>query len=141
MPDKIEADPGVTLGSVRKLIRHRCGPILPEDDAGFEYLVEMLKLISLGSHADRKMHNAVEVFAPFLSSHDAEQIIDNVNRMPVWQRWPKARVLGESLMLTNAEHETLQLRGIHPCDISDEDLAERRKARKRARRSHGSNSV
>ena len=76
------------------------------------------------------MHNAVEVFAPFLSSHDAEQIIDNVNRMPVWQRWPKARVLGESRA---KQHETLQLRGIHPCDISDEDLAERRKARKRAR--------
>ena len=31
------------------------------------------------------------------------------------------------------QHETFQLRGIHPCDISDEDLAERRKARKRAR--------
>ena len=124
----------VRLGNVRTLIRHRCGHLLPDDDAGLEYLIEMLKIISLGPEPDQKMFNAVEVFAPFMNRTDAEQIILRVNRMPTWMRWPKAKLLGESLRLTNAEREGLRLWAITPCDISEDNLAEQRKAKERARK-------
>ena len=87
----------VRLGDLRTLIRHRCGHSLPDDDAGVEYLVEMLKVISLGPDPQAKMINAVEVFAPFMNRGDAGQLIAHVNRMPIWERWPKAKILGESL--------------------------------------------
>ena len=117
------------LGNVRTLIRHRCGHVLPEDDAGYEYLVEMLKIVSLGPDPELRMVNTVETFAPFMSRPDAERIIAHVNRMPVWKRWPKPKLLGENLRLTNVERERLGLWSIGPCDISVEDLAEQRKAK------------
>jgi hypothetical protein len=124
----------VRLGNVRTLLRHRCGYSLPEDDAGLEYLIEILKIESLGPDPGRRMFNAVEVFAPHMTRHDAISIICKVNRMPVWERWPKAKVLGESLRLTNAEREGLKLWAIAPCDITAEDLAEQRKRKERERK-------
>jgi hypothetical protein len=124
----------VRLGNVRTLIQHRCGHTLPDDDAGQEYLIEMLKIISLGPDPERKMVNVVEVFAPFMNNGDAEKIIVHVKRMLTWERWPKAKILGESLRLTNAERERFGLWAIAPCDISEEDLAEQRKAKERARK-------
>jgi hypothetical protein len=123
----------VRLGAVQKLTRDRCGHALPEDDAGLEYLIEMLKPISLGREPHRKMVNAVEVFAPWMPGIDVEQVIGLVMRMPLWERWPNAKLLGESLRLTNAERERLRLWPIAPCDVSKEELAEQRKAKARQR--------
>src|SRR5690349_8431964 len=102
----------VRLGNVRTLIRHRCGHTVPEDDAGLEYLVEMLKPISLGRDPQQRMVNAVEVFAPWMKASEADQIIRDVTRMPIWARLPKAKLLGENLRLTNAEREHLKLNSI-----------------------------
>jgi hypothetical protein len=49
------------LGDLRKLFRDRYGPILPDDDAGREHLIELLLPISLGYEPDLKMRNAIEV--------------------------------------------------------------------------------
>jgi hypothetical protein len=125
----------VRLGNVRTLVRHRCGLFLPDDDAGHEYLVEMLKIVSLGPDPDRRMGNIIETVAPHIDRAEGERIILHVNRMPTYDRWPRPHILGESLRLTNEERERLGLWSIHPCDISAEDLAEqrKRKARERAR--------
>jgi hypothetical protein len=124
----------VRLGDARRLIRYRCGAVLPEDDAGEEYLIEMLKIISLGTEPERKMLNAVETFAPFMDRNDANRIIAYVNRIPAGMRWPKPHILGESLRLTNAEREGLGLWSILPCDVTQEDLAEQRKRKERERK-------
>lgn len=91
------------LGNLRKLLRDRNGPILPDDDAGREYLVELLLPISVGPHAAIKMPNAVEVWAPWMQHKEAEAIIDQINLMPIWQRKPTARVLGERLRVCSAK--------------------------------------
>jgi hypothetical protein len=49
----------------------------------------------------------------------AEAIIDQINLMPIWQRKPTARVLGERLRVTNGERERLKLWTIAPCDMGD----------------------
>jgi hypothetical protein len=59
------------LANLRKLLRDRNGPILPDDDAGREYLVELLLPISVGPHADIKMPSAIEVWAPWMDKKEA----------------------------------------------------------------------
>src|SRR5215470_16597951 len=97
------------LANLRKLLRDRNGPILPDDDAGREYLLELLLPISVGPHADIKMPNAIEVWAPWMNKKEAGAIIDQINLMPMWQRKPTAKALGERLRVTNHERERLKL--------------------------------
>jgi hypothetical protein len=121
------------LGDLRKLFWDRYGPTMPDDDAGREDLHELLLPISVGPHADIKMPNAIEVWAPWMQQEEADRLIDQVKRTPVWQRMPTARQLGDRLQLTNAERERLRLWTIAPYDLSPEQLVEQRKAKKRAR--------
>jgi hypothetical protein len=51
------------LGDLRSLLRARCGHTLPDDDAGREYLWELLLCVSLGAEPDLKMANAIEIWA------------------------------------------------------------------------------
>jgi hypothetical protein len=110
------------LGNLRKLLRDRNGPILPDDDAGREYLLELLLPISVGPLAAIKMSNAIEVWAPWMQQKEAGAIIDQVNLMPIWQRKPTARVLGERLRVTNGERERLKLWTIAPCDMGQRGM-------------------
>jgi len=121
------------LGNLRKLLHHRCGPTLPDDDAGREYLYELLVPISLGPHADLKMPNAIEVWAPWMSKDEAEGTIDQIKLIPIWNRKPTARELGDRLRLTNLERERLRLWTIAPYDLNEQERLEQRRAKKRTR--------
>jgi hypothetical protein len=121
------------LGNLRKLLRDRNGPILPDDDAGREYLIELLLPISVGPHAAIKMSNAIEVWAPWMQQEEAESIIDQINLMPIWDRKPNARKLGERLRVTNGERERLKLWTIAPCDMGQKGMLWWRKKKKRER--------
>jgi hypothetical protein len=124
----------VRLGNVRTLLRQRCGYALPDDDAGREYLDELLKIVSLGPDAEQQMLNTIEVWAPFVSRRKAPALVARINRIPSSLRWPKPKLLGASLRLINAERERLHLWAIAPCDMSEADLAEQRKAKRRRKR-------
>src|SRR5262249_53796594 len=119
------------LGDLRRLFRDRCrGSVLPDDDAGREYLVELLLPISLGPNEAVKrarveiwgppdrMRREIELWAPWMSENEARELRLDINAMPVWQRKPMARTLGERLQLTYAERARLQLRTIGPCDMT-----------------------
>ena len=79
------------------------------------------------------MLNAVEVWAPWADDKDRE-LINHINRMPIYLRKPKARPLGERLRVTNQERELLKLKTIKPFDMTDEELKELRRAKDRARK-------
>src|SRR6516165_7407962 len=117
------------LGNLRKLSRHRCGPILPDDDAGREYLRELLLVISVGPNADVRMPKAIEVWAPWIGQQEAIELIDDINRTPIWQRKPDGKVLGERLRVINAHRERLKLWTIAACDMTQEEVQEWRKAK------------
>jgi hypothetical protein len=122
------------LGNQRKILDYRYGSWrrLPDDDAGREDLVELLKLTPEKGRAW-----LIEECAGWMDATEAESTLDHVNRMPEWQcEWnPKAVGLRQNV--------TLQLRAdlglwwIHPCDdngpVSDEAMAEWRKGRKQER--------
>jgi hypothetical protein len=77
------------LGDVQKVLRSRYGHTLPDDDAGREDLHEMLLPISLGDGADRKMHHAIDLWAPWMDADERLALIDRVNRTPTYQRRAK----------------------------------------------------
>src|SRR6516225_5943369 len=105
------------LGDLRRLVGDRCrGAILPDDDAGREYLKELLLPISLGPNeavrrssaieiwgpTDR-MRREIELWAPWMQKDEAQELLDEIDLMPMWQRKPMARTLGERLQVTYAE--------------------------------------
>jgi hypothetical protein len=115
------------------ILRHRYGYVLPDDDAGREDLYELLLPVSLGLGHARKMKNAIQVWAPWMSAREAEELIDRVNRTPDYLRKPKAQLLGEKLNLLNHERRAWGIRTIRPVDMAEAQLEEQRKADKRAR--------
>jgi hypothetical protein len=133
------------LGDLRRLLADRCrGRILPDDDAGREYLLELLLPISLGPNEAVKrpgaiqiwgptdrMRREIELWAPWMSEDDARELRLEINSMPMWQRKPRAMTLGERLRVTYGERARLQLRTIGPCDMTEAAMALMRKQKKR----------
>jgi hypothetical protein len=145
------------LGDLRKLVADRCrGFILPDDDAGIEYLRELLLPISIGPYEARnrvrggvalwgpvdRMKQEIERWAPWMGDNRIGVLIDEINQMPMWQRKPRARTLGDRLNVTYGQRQDLQLRTIAPCDVSDVamELIRKRKRRKRDRERRQSQS-
>jgi hypothetical protein len=135
------------LGDLRRLLSDRCrGSVLPDDDAGREYLVELLLPISFWpAEANRtqtgvqlwgptdRMRREIETWAPWMSEDEALELRLEINGMPVWQRKPMARTLGERLQVTYAERARLGLRTIGPCDMTEGAMALIRKQKRRQR--------
>src|SRR5947207_15766144 len=92
------------LGDLPKLFADRCrGSILPDDDAGRDYLRELLLPISIGPHEAVKgsrvieiwgppdrMRREIELRAPWMSQDEAQELLDEIDLMPMWQRKPMA---------------------------------------------------
>jgi len=135
------------LGDLRRLFADRCrGPILPDDDAGRDYLRELLLPISIGPHEAVKgsraieiwgptdrMRREIELWAPWMSEDETQELLDQIDLMPMWQRKPMARTLGERLQVTYGQRARLQLRTIGPCDMTEAGMALIRKQKKRQR--------
>jgi hypothetical protein len=124
----------IRLGDIKRLLLHRYGPTLPDDDVGRDDLFELLLCTSLRpDSAIRIMRNVIEVYAPWMTEQEAEAMIQQVERIPPELRRRKAEYLGERFRLINDERERLAIRTIRPCDLTDEEVKKRRKARKRQR--------
>jgi hypothetical protein len=136
------------LGDLRRLIGDRCrGSVLSDDDAGRDYLRELLLPISLGPNEAVKRARAIEVWgptdrmrreieqwAPWMSEDEAAELIDEIELMPPWQRKPRARTLGERLQVPYGERARLGLRTIGPCDMTEAGMAAIRKQKDRRRK-------
>lgn len=118
------------LGDLQRLYRHRYGrTLLPDDDAGREDLRELLLIASLAYNPERTMRNTIGNWAPWMDKEEATQMIDDVNRTPIYERKTKARELGDRLRLTDYERKTLAIVTIRPFDVTDDELLKRRKAK------------
>jgi hypothetical protein len=125
------------LGDLRRLYQHRYRRTLfkfTDDDAGREDLRELLLVHSFHYNPERMMRNAVENWAPWMDKIEAAQIIDDVNQTPEFLRKPSARELGDRLRLTDFERQQLAIGTIRPFDVTDEELAARRKAKDAVRK-------
>lgn len=120
------------LGDIRKLLRWRCGPELPDDDAGREYLYELLLPVSLGPEPV-KIANVTEIWAPWMDAKERFQLVADIERTPAHVRKITAKALGERLRVTSKERSTLRLWTIAACDLTDEQRMAERKANECAR--------
>jgi hypothetical protein len=122
------------LGDIRRLLLDRCrGRVLPDDDAGREYLIELLKVMSLGRDPRQGMILAANDYAPWLQG-SVEDAIDAILDLPTNHPRRTAKDIGERMRVTNEERERLDLRTMHPVDMTAEQMAEQRKAKDRARK-------
>jgi hypothetical protein len=123
------------VGDLRRVLRHRYGATLPDDDAGRDDLMLLLRLAAVCRTEPReKMQHEVELYAPWATAAEAEQWIDDFQRLDPRRVWLGGKELGERLNVTNAEREGLKAWRIVPVDISPDDLAEQRKAKDRERK-------
>jgi hypothetical protein len=62
------------LGDLRRLLRHRYGPTLPDDDAGRDDLFELLLPVSLRPQSPSLvMRNVIETWAPWMTGEGESQ--------------------------------------------------------------------
>jgi hypothetical protein len=122
------------LRDMRNYLRCRYGHTLPDDDAGREDLRELLYPISVGPNAAIKMPKAIEIWATWMNTKEAAELIDDINRMSIWLRKPSARELGKRLRVTNQMRQQWRLWTVAPYDMTDEGLAEQRRANDRERK-------
>ena len=136
---KQEAIRRIRLGDIKKLLRSRYGPTLPDDDAGLADLELILDCVSFGLNARFRMKNIIEVWAPWMDTAASHALVEAVLRKPDYLRKITAPELGNRLNLTWKEREKLTIRTIAPADLTqdefDEKRREQRKARARARQS------
>ncbi len=133
MRTKDETIRRLRLGNIKTLLRSRCGYELPDDDAGREYLRELLLPISLGPEADLKMANIAEIWAPWMDAKERFDLVAEIERTPPYLRKVTGKALGERLRVTSAERIALRLWTIAACDATDEQRDERHKAANRGR--------
>jgi len=121
------------LEDMRRLLRWRYGPTLPDDDCGREDLYDLLLPVSLGPEPQIKMANAINIHAPWMSAKERLEVVAAIERTPPQVRKINAKALGERQRVTNREREALRLWTIAPCDMTEEQLEEQRKAKHKAR--------
>jgi hypothetical protein len=119
------------LGDLRKVLRFRYGPTLPDDDAGRDDLELLLDVVSFAPDARRRMKNIIETWASWMSTKESYELVDHVLRKPDYLRKIKKDQLGEKLNLTYQERQALGIRTIAPADLTPEEFEERRKERRR----------
>ena len=98
------------VGDLRRVLRHRYGPVLHDDDAGRDDLTLLLLPVSLSPKAaPEKMRHQVEILAPWMPESEATDLIDSILQLPLWYRRPSFKEIGERIRLTNAERERLEV--------------------------------
>jgi hypothetical protein len=119
------------LGNLRTLLRHRYGPVLPDDDAGRDDLRWLLLHVSAGPNAYLKMPRTIEVWAPWMELDEAAAFVAEVNCTP---HLPTAARLGRELGVTNTIRERLKLWTIRACDMTAAQRRQWRRAKDRERK-------
>jgi hypothetical protein len=121
-------------GDVLRLIRHRYGVAgVPDDDAGNPDLFELLMLASLApAGADKKVRNAIEVYAPWMRQDAVEALVQHLALIPNYQKLRTSEELGRAIRLKNLERERLKLWRLKPYDMNEAELEQQAKDRKTA---------
>ena len=120
------------LGCFTRLFRHRYGRHLPNDDAGTEDLWLLIQNVSLVPFDwERRVRNTIETWAPWMNADQIEDRICALAHRTTAERTPSAEELGIKLNITNDERVALRLWWFKPVDMTDRELDEWRKQRKR----------
>jgi hypothetical protein len=122
------------LGHVRRLLRHRYGPVLPDDDAGYEDLRILLHVKANACKPENRVRmllNEIETSAPRMSSVKARGIAEEIAAKPlkVTSDW-----LGKQLNVDADTRDRLRIWQIGAVDLDAAGRKERRRQRDRERK-------
>ena len=122
------------VGDIRKVLRHRYGRTLPDDDAGRDDIRLLLHPVSAAPHAtEDRLRFEIEEWAPWMSADEAEALMTEVRAMPRWRYGAEtAMAVGLRLNITAAERERLRAWQIR-ADQTETEREARRKAKHRQR--------
>jgi hypothetical protein len=124
----------VRLGHVRKLLHHRYGTALPDDDAGSE---DLRILLHVKAHAysparrEQALLNEIGLLAPWMPADRARQLAAEIAANPMKL---KADTLGRMLTLDSSTRDRLRIWQIGAIDMDAEGRKERRRQRDREHR-------
>jgi len=119
----------VRLKELERLFSIRYGAVLPDDSDGWNALtVAAHHIVHLRSDPDRNILDWLYLWAPWLSSEQAQGVVRSVLAQPL--RF-KAVTLGERISLTNDERTYLRITTIAACDVSEDERQELRRTRRR----------
>jgi hypothetical protein len=119
------------LGDLKRVLRHRYGHELPDDDAGRADLELLLDVVSFAPNARNRMKCIIETWAPWMYTAESYELVESILRKPEYLRKIKAADLGAKLNLTWEERQSLVIRTIAPADLTPDEFEERRKERRR----------
>jgi hypothetical protein len=123
----------VRLGHVRRLLRHRYGPVLPDDDAGYEDLRILLHVKANACKPENRVRmllNEIEVTAPWMPADKAALVAAQIaaNPLKVTSDW-----LGRALNVDANTRDWLRIWQIGAVDLDAEGRKERARERRRRR--------
>jgi hypothetical protein len=121
------------IADIEWVLRHRYGPVLPDDDAGREDLVILLNHVAQNrDDPHTKMIHTARVWAPWMAPTEAEELVNQI--ILARPRRYRATTLGRLLNLTKQEHELGNLQTIRPVGVTDADMKEKERDRERERK-------
>jgi hypothetical protein len=124
----------VILGQLNRVFLDLYGPEFPDDDAGSEDLATLLRYHALHpTHGRERMKNCIETRAPWMAKETAEYLIGDLAILdPRYLRLSPAE-LRFRVHIHSEDRERLRAWNIPPYDLTDAQLEQRRKDKKRAR--------
>ena len=122
------------LGDLNRIFRDRWGPEFPDgDDWALMNLEILLRFHALHpTHARDRMKNVIETRAPWMSKEQAQVYLDDYASSEPRRLWPYRLELIERVHISNADRVRLGAWRIPPVDVSEVELEQQRKDRKRA---------
>jgi hypothetical protein len=93
------------LGDLKRVLRHRYGHELPDDDAGRADLELLLDVVSFAPNARNRMKCIIETWAPWMYTAESYELVESILRKPEYLRKIKAADLGAKLNLTWEERQ------------------------------------
>lgn len=126
---KVHKIPRIRLRELERIFNKRCGPTLPDDDSGREYLVLALDHIVRFDNPVKCATAWAGARAPWMPEEELRILIEHAMEQPKYWR---AGELGRNLRLTEAERRSLRITTIRPYNVDKAGLVRKARSRKRA---------
>jgi hypothetical protein len=115
------------FSDLNRLLHHRYGPQLPDDDAGRDDAFSAVNLLIVRADGKMRARNWVRRRAPWY----ADELEEKIDKLIAHPYRFKADTLGRKLGLTIAERDQLKITTIRAIDFTKAQMDERRRERKR----------